>query len=535
MPKMTGVDFFEKTAELYPNIIRIVITGFSDIEAIIKAINNGKIFKYVSKPWDKDELKLIIDNAIWSYNITQENKSLIESLKLANQNLEQKVTDRTQEILKQKKEIELQRDIAKQQRDQIIFQNEELELHRNQLEQLIKERTADLVAAKEKAEQSDKLKSAFLANFSHEIRTPMNAIMGFSNLLYMHDRTEDEKKEFVDLIMTNSRYLLNLINEVIDISRIEAGEVTINESSCDICLLIKEILQQYEEQKALLFKSNISLYANPCIIDSNISIITDAVKLRQVIINLIENALKFTEEGYIEINLDIKIGADCNDLVISVKDTGIGIDSKDIKYIFDRFRKVENKDADKLYRGAGLGLAISQRLVNLLGGKIWVESQIGKGSTFYFSIPLNKSDEKKDSENIETFTEFSDFNWENKIVVIAEDEPTNFRYLENLLSKTKMKIIWAKNGQETCNIVNNQPVHLVLMDIRMPVMDGYEATRRIKKFDKNIPVIAQTAYTQGVDRELIKKAGCDDIITKPFNANDLFVLINKYFSKPAFC
>ena len=226
MPKMTGVEFFEKASELYPDIIRIIITGYSDIEAIIKAINKGKIFKYISKPWDKDELKLIIDNAIWSYNIAAENRNLIESLREANLTLEQKVNERTEEISRQKKEIEEQRDLAKQQRDQIALQNQELERHRTQLEKIVQERTADLIAAKEKAEQSDKLKSAFLANFSHEIRTPMNAIMGFSHLLNTPDRTEEERKEFIDLILANSRHLLNLINEVIDISKIEAGELS---------------------------------------------------------------------------------------------------------------------------------------------------------------------------------------------------------------------------------------------------------------------------------------------------------------------
>ncbi len=234
MPKMTGVDFFEKAAILYPDVFRIILTGYSDIEAIIKAINKGKIFKYVTKPWDKDDLKMIIDNALWSYNIVQENKSLIDSLQVANlnleiannkledanQNLEQKVEERTKEIFKQQKEIEKQRDLAKLQRDQIAEQNKELEKHRNKLELLVQERTIDLIKAKEKAEQSDKLKSAFLANFSHEIRTPMNAIMGFSQLLTYDDRTEFEKREFIELILINSQYLLNLINEIIDISLI---------------------------------------------------------------------------------------------------------------------------------------------------------------------------------------------------------------------------------------------------------------------------------------------------------------------------
>ena len=274
MPKMTGVDFFEIASDMYPDIIRIILTGYSDVEAIIRAINKGKIFKYVTKPWDKEDLKLIIDNALWSYNISAENKNLIKSLKEANlnleiankkleeanENLENKVVDRTKEILKQKKEIEKQRDFASLQRDQIATQNEELEKHRTKLELLVQERTMDLINAKEKAEESDKLKSAFLANFSHEIRTPMNAIMGFSQLLAWPEISETEKSEFVNLILLNSKHLLNLINEVIDISRIEAGEMLMNYEICNLNEILSEILKQYDEQKALLQKSNIQIY-----------------------------------------------------------------------------------------------------------------------------------------------------------------------------------------------------------------------------------------------------------------------------------
>jgi signal transduction histidine kinase len=530
MPKMTGVEFFEKASELYPDIIRIIITGYTDIEAIIKAINNGKIFKYVSKPWDKDELKLIIENAIWSYNIAAENRNLIESLREANLTLEQKVKERTEEILKQKKEIEEQRDLAKQQRDQIALQNAELERHRTQLEKIVQERTADLIAAKEKAEQSDKLKSAFLANFSHEIRTPMNAIMGFSHLLYMPDRTDEERKEFIDLILANSRHLLNLINEVIDISKIEAGELNIEKKVCNLSQIIVEIINQYEEQKAILFKANIKLQTPPYVADSNLSIITDNIKIRQILINLIENALKFTEQGYIEVGLDIKPLNGKDSVIVYVKDTGIGISEDAKNFIFERFRKVENTGADKLYRGAGLGLAISKRLVELLGGKIWVESEVGKGSVFYFSLPYETNGHDQSSIVRTKSTLKTSYNWNDKLALIAEDEPANYKYLESLLSQTNIRLLWAKNGIETCEMIEKNNVDIILMDIRMPLMDGYEATKRIKKLNKNIPIIAQTAYAQENEKQEILNAGCDEYITKPFSENDLFPLMDKYFT-----
>jgi signal transduction histidine kinase len=544
MPKMTGVDFFEKAADLYPNVIRIILTGYSDIEAIIKAINKGRIFKYVTKPWDKDELKLIIDNALWSYNIAEENRVLINSLKQANINLEdankqleqsnltleQKVKERTHEILEKKKEIEQQHDLMKQQRDQIARQNEELEEHRTKLEQLVIERTSDLIEAKEKAEQSDKLKSAFLANFSHEIRTPMNAIMGFSQILYNNkDITDDEKKEFLELVLTNSQYLLNLINEILDISRIEAGEMVLDYASCNLNHLILELLSQYEEHKTYLKKSNINLVINPEIEELNLHTITDSNKLKQVLINLIENAFKFTETGHIEFGYKLLNTKGKKEILFFVKDTGIGIEDDAKSFIFERFRKVDSSTG-KLYRGAGLGLAISKKLVEFLGGKIWVESKLFEGSTFYFTHPL-KVDKTIDSEKEKSIlTAYNNnFNWGKKLILIAEDEFTNYRFIVKALEKTKINLLWAKNGVESFEMIKkHNNIDLVLMDIRMPLMDGFEATRKIKEFNKDLPVIAQTAYALDYEKDEILKAGCDDYISKPYTVHELLNVIDKY-------
>jgi signal transduction histidine kinase/ActR/RegA family two-component response regulator len=393
MPKMSGVDFFEKASLLFPDTIRIILTGYSDIEAIIKAINKGRIFKYVTKPWDKDELKLIIDNALWSYNIAAENRDLIKSLKdvnqkleESNQNLEHKVNERTEEITKQKLEIEKQRDIATTQHEQILIQNAELEKHRTQLEQLVQERTIDLIKAKEKAEQSDKLKSAFLANLSHEIRTPMNAIMGFSQLLSYKEISDVEKAEFIGLILLNSQHLLNLINEIIDISRIEAGELTMVMKPCNLSAIITEIHAQYEEQKNLINKSHIALVVPEEVKEGITFINTDVNKLRQILINLIENALKFTDQGSIEFGYSVEQIDGAESLILYVKDSGIGIDNASRYFIFDRFRKVENFGADKLYRGAGLGLAISKRLVEL-GLKVnWEKALLSFSLYLYLAI-----------------------------------------------------------------------------------------------------------------------------------------------------
>ena len=536
MPKMSGVDFFEIASKMYPDIIRIILTGYSDIEAIIKAINKGRIFKYVTKPWDKDELKLIIDNALWSYNIAAENKNLILSLKEANakleeanQTLENKVKDRTKEILKQKNEIVKQRDLAKSQKDQITIQNEELTKHRNKLELLVQERTIDLVIAKEKAEQSDKLKSAFLANFSHEIRTPMNAIMGFSQLLVNSKRSENEKREFIDLILVNSQHLLNLINEIIDISRIEAGETILEYHLCDLNQLLYELLNQYNEHKNLLKKTKIALILNPEIEKHNLKVTTDSNKLKQIIINLLENALKFTEEGSIEFGYKFIVTEEAKSVLFYIKDTGIGIEQEAKNFIFERFRKAEN-NLGKLYRGAGLGLAISKKLVEILGGQIWVESEINIGSTFYFTLPYKDSDEIIEKEiDVEFKNKKIDFNWKDRLILVAEDEMINYKFIEKVLKKTKTNLLWAKNGLETFEMVQqNKNIDLVLMDIRMPLMDGYEATRKIKEINNKIPIIAQTAYALDYERTEILSAGCNDYISKPYTIYELLNLINKY-------
>jgi len=543
MPKMSGVDFFEAIAKTHPDVIRIILTGYSDIEAIIKAINKGRIFKYVTKPWDKDELKLILDNALWSYNIAAENKNLIKSLKEANTNLEivnkkleeanrtleKKVKDRTKEILKQKQEIEKQRDLAKLQKEQIEIQNEELKDHRTKLELLVQERTIDLVKAKEKAEQSDKLKSAFLANFSHEIRTPMNAIMGFSQLLSFEDRSDQEKREFIDLILVNSQHLLNLINEIIDISRIEAGETILDFHLCDLNHLLYELHNQYNEHKNLLKKSGIKIALNPEVDKYNLKITTDTNKLKQIIINLLENAFKFTEKGKIEFGYKPIENKGGKSVMFYIKDTGIGIDEEAKNFIFERFRKAEN-NLGTLYRGAGLGLAISKKLVEIMGGKIWVDSEINVGSTFYFTLPYHDKEEKIERDIDKEFEKKKiNFNWKNRLILVAEDELTNYKFIEKVLKRTKTNLLWAKNGMETFELVQqHKNIDLVLMDIRMPVMDGYEATRKIKELNNKIPIIAQTAYALDYEKSEILNAGCNDYISKPYTIFELLSLIDKY-------
>jgi len=287
-------------------------------------------------------------------------------------NAEQQILQKNEEILVQNEEM--------------MAQNEELEKHRNNLEKLVIERTADLEKAKIKAEESDKLKSAFLANMSHEIRTPMNAIVGFSSLLNDPSISESEKKEINNQVINNSYTLLKLIEDIIDIAKIETGQLVLDIRECSLTELLNDLLIVIKEDMSRQNKENIELVCK-INIETGEKIFTDPARLKQLLTKLFENAIKFTETGQIEFGCHKEILQDVQYLRFYVKDTGIGISEEVKKYIFQRFGKAEN-DKKKLYRGTGLGLTISKNIVHLMGGKIWFESEKEIGSVFYFDLPI---------------------------------------------------------------------------------------------------------------------------------------------------
>jgi PAS domain S-box-containing protein len=434
------------------------------------------------------------------------------------------------EVMQQKDEIQQQRDFAQQQKQFIEQQNIELEKHRTRLEQLVRERTADLEIAKERAEQSDRLKSAFLANMSHEIRTPMNAIIGFSNILNETELSVPEREELLQHIVNNSNTLLHLIDDIIDIAKIEAGQLTIDKKNCAINKVLTEVLETFNEGKKSQFKKDIELRFNPGVENPSFYIYTDPLRLQQVITNLLDNALKFTDKGFIEFGYTLE---DTNEIPIIrfyVRDTGIGLTLDQQKQIFSRFTKVEN-DKKKLYRGAGLGLAICKNIIGLLDGEIFVESEFNKGSVFSFTIPYIKITERDNliKENQKTGP---DYKWPGKTILIAEDEESNYRFLEMLLSKSEVRVLHAENGKQVLEMYQKNEVDLILMDIKMPEMDGLDATRAIKKVDKEIPIIAQTAFAMENDEKMSLDAGCDAYISKPIRKHKLFELLNEYLGQP---
>jgi len=407
----------------------------------------------------------------------------------------------------------------KERQDEITTQNEELAKHRSHLEHLVDERTYELESALKKAESSDKLKSSFLANMSHEIRTPMNAIVGFSSLLKDFTLSEDEKHHYIDIINKNCDSLLVLINDILDISKIEANQINIYKTNFNI----DNVLTELERFFKMRTSKNLEIKYIRTL--SDVFIENDAIRFRQIFSNLLTNALKFTESGHIYFgfeNLE-------DNLQFYVSDTGIGIDSSEYNNIFNPFTKLEF-GRTKLYRGAGLGLSISKNLVEKMGGKIWVESVFGEGTTFYFSLPNNpKSAYSEDSSGIEKDIVSSNFS--NINILIAEDEPANYLYLEKALKPTNATIHWAKNGLEAVDMFKNA-VHikfdLILMDIKMPILNGIDAFIEIRKLDKYVPIIAQSAYAQEVDQNQAIQIGFSDYLTKPIKPLDLVNVLRKF-------
>jgi len=406
----------------------------------------------------------------------------------------------------------------------------ELSEHKSELEKLVQKRTKQLdneISERKVAEESDKLKSAFLANMSHELRTPMNAIIAFTNFLKDRNLPTERREEYVNYITAAGESLLHLIDDIIDIAKIESKELTIHSTRCNITQLLNELHNIFTELKKKRNKDTIQLILDPYSLRNNIFINTDPYRLKQILSNLLENALKYTNKGSVE------FGYVQNEkhLEFYVKDTGIGIPEEKFDFIFERFSQID-QSVEKHFGGTGLGLAITRNLVNLLGGKIWIESIVNKGSTFYFTLPFKEIHIEPNSANKSTRSpdsiSFFDYNWEGKTILIAEDEDLNYKVLESALSRTNAKVLRAINGLEAVEHIRGNHIDLVLMDIQMPTMDGYKATQAIKKMNHNIPVIAQTSFAMEGEKEKCLLAGCDDYLAKPLDLNELFGKINRY-------
>lgn len=375
-----------------------------------------------------------------------------------------------------------------------------------------------------RAVTSDKLKSSFLANMSHEIRTPMNSIIGFANLLSAEEIPEDQKGEFVEHIQSSGKLLLNLIDDIIDIAKIEAGEIKIKSNPCQPVKVINELVKSFDGYKANIGKSNISLITN--LPEEEINVKTDSFRLKQILSNLMSNAIKFTEKGSVTISCEIK---NRQHIEFAVEDTGSGLTKEELNVIFSRFQRT-NRSEEKNISGTGLGLTISKNLVELLGGQMWVSSIPGEGSRFSFQLPYNPVIQKLPAPVSEVSCKGDTiFNWTGKTILIAEDDETSYVFLREILQKTNARIVHAINGKEVVEAVKfTDDIDIILMDMNMPFIDGFTATKMIKKLHPSLPIIAQTAYAMDGDKEKSIMAGCDDYLTKPINPSNLLAKINQF-------
>ena len=371
------------------------------------------------------------------------------------------------------------------------------------------------IREKKKAEQSDHLKSAFLANMSHEIRTPMNAILGFTQLLY-NDLPRARKDAFLKIIHDNSHSLLRIIDDIIDISKIEAGELSFREDNCDLDELLSEIVENFKRIVSENPDKNLEISRTDT--GEHLTVIADCTRLKQVLTNLVSNAFKYTNKGSIQISYRL-VGSW---IKFKVVDTGTGIRQEHLHEIFDRFRKIETEDSFKIQPGTGIGLSISKNLVRLMGGEIGVESEYGKGSEFFFTLPYRPGVVEEKTIKIAARKALDEIDFSDKTILVAEDERTNYEFLKKVLERTGANVIHANNGKEALEIyTGNTSINLVLMDIMMPEMDGYEASRAIKDINPRVPIIAQTALAMEGDSEKVLESGCDDYISKPIRMNEL--------------
>lgn len=486
MPEMTGVEFLERVAESYPNTVRIILTAYSDTEDIMRAINKCGIFRYLVKPWNKDEMLLTIDKALETYSLRTENRQLVNALKSANEDLESKVKERTSELM---------------------ATNE------------------DLKRAKEQAEAATKTKEQFLSTMSHEIRTPLNAIIGMTHLL-KNNSLEGEMAENIEILEFSAQNLLSLINSVLDISKMEAGKMAFEQAEFDLPALIQntvEIFKARADEKNILLRSNI---------DKNIpkSLLGDSTRLSQILNNLIGNAIKFTDEGTVTITVRLlHHKTEKVEVLFAVSDTGIGISPEKINSIFEDFSQAE-EDTSRKYGGTGLGLAITKQLVELQGGTINVMSTMMVGSTFSFQLGFKIGKVQAITKNLPDATHIKNLRGVN--ILVVEDNKVNQILAKKFLSNWGAKYQVAENGQVAVDLFKNNDFDVILMDLQMPVMDGYESARQMRLLEeqtnKFTPIIALTASTLLNERERIVQVGMNDFLSKPFNPNELYQKIAQH-------
>lgn len=384
----------------------------------------------------------------------------------------------------------------------------------------LKKLEMNLIKAKEKAEESERLKTSFLASMSHEIRTPMNGIIGFADLLKENNINEEDQKNYIEIIKKSGKRMLNILNNIISISKIDAGVEKVNNDATDINSLLKYI---YDFFKIEVENKGLKLILNEKLEKENSLILTDREKIYSILINLVKNSIKYSDKGKIWFGCN-KVG---DNLIFYVKDQGVGIPKKDRETIFNIFTQLKNSDGRKK-GGIGLGLTISKKYVEMLGGKIWIDTETKKGTKFYFSIPYVKVDDIEDE--MEEKLEYTKI-LKNKKFLIVENDETSMLLLSTIIKKYGGKVIKVYNGLDAIDICRrNNDIDLIFMDIHIPEINGYETTKEIRLFNNDVIIIAQTAYALEGDESLAKTSGCNEYISKPISIEDVRNIIEKYLN-----
>ena len=383
----------------------------------------------------------------------------------------------------------------------------------------------DLLRANVEAEASNRLKSSFLANISHEIRTPLNSVVGFANLLLANDITNEVKEEYIEHINHNSEKLLQIIGDIIDLSRLESSQIEITYEEASVNSIVNEIV---DEARKIVKRNEKSIIINVMnMLEENGDLIfTDRIWLKRVLNHLMDNAVKFTLEGSIRLSYT----RENDNLLFRVKDTGIGINKENLDHIFEEFRQ-EINGHHRPFEGLGVGLTLAKEVIERMGGRIFVQSEKGVGSEFSFSIPYRPAGGstriKSKLANNEPLNFQAD--WSGKTCLLVDDNKDILLYLNRVLSDTHIKTISARSGIEALEIVKSTPgIDLVLLDMQMPEMNGIEATKELRKIRKDIPIIAQTAFIFEDDKDIILEAGCDACLIKPIRKDHLLTVMSSF-------
>ena len=503
MPQMDGISFMQEALREHPDTPFIIMSGSNDIQDVIRAHRHGA-WEFIAKPIDDMELLLhCIGRSLEKSELIMRNR---EYEKFLMEMVNEKTAQLEEMNNNLKKEIEIR-----------------------------KESEAELRRQKERAEEASKAKSQFLAKMSHEIRTPLNAIIGMTNLTLMTD-DEDERLDYLITVRESSDHLITLINDVLDFSKIEEGKLKLDPVDIETRRFLDDIIRSLgikAGEKSLY----LTLELEEGVPDY---IYADVSRLRQILINLISNALKFTHRGGVSVRVYPAPDAGPVDeerptIQFEVRDTGIGISPDRFNAIFESFTQSDDS-ISRTYGGTGLGLSICRELVSMMKGSIWVESETGKGSSFYFKIPLKKGQENL-SHRLQKESVLKNASQRQLSILLAEDNEVNQRLASAVLKKLNHDVDVAKNGIRVLEMLRNKYYDLILMDIEMPKMDGIEATERIRKGEagegmKDIPIIAITAHVLDEIKDRCISAGMDEYVAKPIKIEELspimeWVLQNK--------